>query len=131
MRDQPKFTSSRPKHPTGPNEVQQQPFRETFLHLVTDPEALAALRVLGDLAYQGVLEFCQYWPDGNGPTLQQEFRAIAADLRYLSQRLAFAGKEREIFTLEGQDLARSEIAEQLAGEVERLSRRVDEAADLA
>ncbi len=131
MRDQPKFTSSPPKNPIVPDEVQQQPFRETFLHLVTDPEALAALRVMGDLAYQGVLEFCQYWPDGNGSTLQQEFRAIAADLRYLSQRLTFASREREIFILEGQDQARSEIAEQLAGEVERLSREVDEAASKA
>ena len=129
MRDQPKSTSSPPKKPTAPDEVQQQAFRETFLHLVTDPEALAALRVVGDLAYQGVLEFCQYWPHGDGSTLQQEFRAIAADLRYLSQRLAFVGQEREFFVLEGQDQARSEIAEQLSGQVERLSRQVDEAAN--
>ena len=57
-------------------------FRETFLANFTAPGDAAALRRSGALIAEMVVEYRQYWPDGEEYP-RGELRAVLADLRYL------------------------------------------------
>jgi hypothetical protein len=50
-------------------------FRETFLAYFTRPEDAAALRHLGNLAFEMLLEHCRYFPDPPESETRWELRA--------------------------------------------------------
>lgn len=74
-------------------------FRETFLRYFTEPRAANALRVLGDFAYDMVLECWGGWPPCGEPLMLSELRAAAVDLRHLQGYLGAIGKSREVSSL--------------------------------
>jgi hypothetical protein len=57
--------------------------RETFLEIVSDPVANAALRQMADLQYETLLQYRRYWPDREEPYYYDNLRAALADLRHL------------------------------------------------
>lgn len=63
-----------------------EPWRETFLYHVTDPEVHSALRVLGGQIYEWVLDW-QHWPDEESPMVVTELRSAARELRHLESFL--------------------------------------------
>jgi hypothetical protein len=60
-------------------------FRESFLLYFSDPWANAALRSLGSLLYDFVLEYWHHWPDQPEGLLRASLRAAVAvaDLRHM------------------------------------------------
>ena len=58
-------------------------FRETFLLYFSDPEANTALRSLGSLLYDFVLEYWTNWPDQPEGLLRASLRAAIADMRHV------------------------------------------------
>jgi hypothetical protein len=58
-------------------------FRETFLLYVPDPTANATLRGFGELMYNLILEYWDYWPDHPEGLLRASLRAAVADLRHV------------------------------------------------
>lgn len=58
-------------------------FRETFLFYFTEPPANAALRVVGRLFHELVLEYYHHWPEWPEGVTATELRAALADLRHL------------------------------------------------
>ena len=63
-------------------------FRETFLLYFPDPGANDALRAVGELLYDMVLEYWQHWPDHPEGLIRAQLRAAVADLRHLQGFLA-------------------------------------------
>lgn len=74
-----------------------------------------------------VIEFRRRRPHGPEESgIQRELGAIAADLRYLTGRLARVGREWREARLERDDWARSAAAESLAAQLKQLATRVEE-----
>jgi len=65
--------------------------RESFLAIVTDPEYNKALRTVGDMLFELVLEFRGYWPNQPEGHIRTELRAAVADLRVIQGHLASVG----------------------------------------
>lgn len=63
-------------------------FRETFMLYFSDPEANTALRSLGSLLYDFVLEYWTNWPDQPEGLLRASLRAAIADMRHVQGFLA-------------------------------------------
>ena len=68
-------------------------FRETFLSILTEPRHNAAVRAVGDLAFELALDFRRHWPDQPEGSLRTELRAAIADLRFIQGHLASLGDE--------------------------------------
>jgi hypothetical protein len=58
-------------------------FRETFLSFIVGAEANTTVRRFGDLLYNLVLEYWQYWPDQPEGQLRASLRAAVADMRHV------------------------------------------------
>ena len=70
-------------------------FRETTLAAITDPDANATWRALGDHMYSMALEYCSHWPLEPEGSFRHQARAAVADLRHLQGFLAYLGREVE------------------------------------
>lgn len=63
------------------------PFREAFLRYLTVPEDAAAVRKVGDLIFEMVLDYCRCWPQPEETETVAELQAITRDLRYAEHQL--------------------------------------------
>jgi hypothetical protein len=89
----------RSKSTPGPNPPNVNParfedfpaFRETFLAVFTEPFYNTALREIGNLLFEMVLEYRDYWPDQPEGWLRSDLRALVADLRVVQGHLASIG----------------------------------------
>ena len=71
-------------------------FRECFLYYISGAESNATLRAFGDLFYQLILEYWEYWPHQPEGTLRAGLRAAIADLRHVQGfLLEWTGPEHE------------------------------------
>lgn len=98
-------------------------FRETFLLYFSDPWANAALRSLGSLLYDFVLEYWQHWPDQPEGLLRASLRAAVADIRHVQGFLAeWAAPETAHETPHLEHLAKvgGVVARDLGGLADRL-----------
>lgn len=102
-------------------------FRETFLMYVTEPDANAALRVVGRTVYDMLLEFYHHWPGWPEGSTRTEMRAALADLRHLEGYLAAVGREHEEAALTEPDTALSLLAGRHAGELARIAEEIESA----
>jgi hypothetical protein len=100
-------------------------FRETFLMYVTPLGYATALRVLGQMLYELVLEAPTGWPEWEESATRTELRAAAADLRHLEGFLAAVGQEREAASLDWIDARLSRFAARQAHEAGRLADRIE------
>jgi hypothetical protein len=66
-------------------------FRETFLGIFTTSEHNTALREIGNMIFEMVLEYRDYWPDQPEGWLRSDLRALIADLRVVQGHLASIG----------------------------------------
>ena len=67
-------------------------FRETFLVYVSHARYNAALRVVGEMLFEMVLETWGHWPDNPEGYLRGHLRAVVADLRHLEGCLSTLGE---------------------------------------
>lgn len=102
-------------------------FRETFLMYFTEPPANAALRIVGRLFHEIVLEYYHHWPEWPEGTTATELRAALADLRHLEGYFAAVGREHEQASLSEPDTALSLLAGRLAGELARIAEEIEAA----
>jgi hypothetical protein len=102
-------------------------FRETFLMYFTEPPANAALRVVGRLLHELVLEYYHHWPEWPAGVTATEMRCALADLRHLEGFLSAVGREHEEAALSEPDTALSILAGRLAGEVTRIAEEIESA----
>jgi len=70
-------------------------FRETTLACFLDKEANAAVRTVGQLLYNMVLEYWQLWPSEPEGSFRHSLRAVIADMRHIQGYLANMGRENE------------------------------------
>jgi hypothetical protein len=96
-------------------------FRETFLLYFTERPTNAALRVVGRMLHELVLEYCHHWPDWPDGSTRTELRAALADLRHLEGYLGTVGREHETASLSHADTGLSRLAARQAGEVSRIA----------
>jgi hypothetical protein len=102
-------------------------FRETFLMYFTEPQANAALRIVGRLFHDLVLEYYHRWPDWPESFTGTEMRSALADLRHLEGYLAAIGREHEQASLTEPDIALSQLAAREAGELARIAEEIEAA----
>ena len=102
-------------------------FRETFLMYFTEPPANAALRIVGRLFHEIVLEYYHHWPEWPEGTTATELRAALADLRHLEGYFAAVGREHEQASLSEPDIALSRLAAREAGELARIAEEIESA----
>lgn len=102
-------------------------FRETFLMYVTEPAYNAALRTLGRLLHELVLEYYHHWPNWQEGVTATELRAAVADLRHLEGYLGAVGMEHEEASLTEPEMALSRLAARQAGELTRLADELEQA----
>lgn len=100
-------------------------FRETFLMYFTEPPANAALRVVGRLFHELVLEYYHRWPDWPEGVTATELRSALADLRHLEGFLAAVGREHQTASLSEPDTVLSVLAGRLAGELARIAGEIE------
>lgn len=95
------------------------PFREAFLRYLTVPEDAEALRKVGSLIFEMVLDYCRCWPQPPESETVTELRAIIQDLRYAEHQL----RRNVAESLHAAHLGESEIdlARHANGWAERLS----------
>lgn len=112
-------------------------FRETFLLRVTEPGLNRALRVLGKVLHDMVLEHAHHWPRLPGSLDEWDLRAVAGDLRHVQSVLERVAREPDasgepartadgilLSALAADDATRvSEIAGQLTRDLERCRSR--------
>ena len=67
-------------------------FRETFLVYVSEPRYNAALRVIGEMLFEMVLETWGHWPEQPEGYVRSHLRAAVADLRHLQGYLTTQGE---------------------------------------
>lgn len=102
-------------------------FRETFLMYFTEPPANAALREVGRLFHELVLEYYHQWPAWTESVTATELRSALADLRHLEGYLEAVGRERETADLKDQDTTLSRLAGRLARELARVADEIESA----
>jgi hypothetical protein len=92
-------------------------FRETTLVAITDPNANAAARAVGQLFYAMVLQFDEF---GHASFCHQVGAALA-DLRFLEGRLEHLGHEHQITELNPEDTHLSRGCLPLAARVRKIA----------
>jgi hypothetical protein len=99
-------------------------FRETFLSFIVGAEANTTVRRFGDLLYNLVLEYWQYWPDQPEGQLRASLRAAVADMRHVQGFLAeWAAPETDHKNPHEEHLAKvgADVARDLAALADRRS----------
>lgn len=129
MTDQEKSTLQRATPPRiVPDSWEDYPvFRETFLMYFTEPPANAALRTVGRLFHDLVLEYYHHFPEWPEGTTATELRAALADLRHLEGYFAAVGREHTEASLTETDIALSRLAAREAGELARIAAEIEAA----
>jgi hypothetical protein len=102
-------------------------FRETFLVYFAERHTNSALRVVGRMFHELVLEYCHHWPDWPEGTTATELRAALADLRQLQGYLGTVGQEHETASLAKGDTYLSRLAARQAGELARIGDEIEAA----
>lgn len=102
-------------------------FRETFLMYFTEPPANAALREVGRLIHDLVLEHYHHWPAWTESVTATELRSALADLRHLEGFLESVGREREAAELKDSDATLSRLAGRLARELAGIADEIETA----
>jgi hypothetical protein len=102
-------------------------FRETFLLYLTEKPGNDALRVVGRLFHELVLEYSHLWPDWPEGTTTTELRAALADLRHLQGFLGTVGQEQETAALAHGETYLSRLAARQAGELARIGDEIERA----
>ncbi len=143
MTDQEKSTLPPPSNPTPPPPAQPDPddeaigppvidparfeefpvFRETFLSFVAGARSNAVLRGFGDLLFNLILDYWQYWPDQPEGQLRASLRAAIADMRHVQGFLTdWAAPETAHNNPHEEHLAKvgAEVAEDLGALADRL-----------
>jgi hypothetical protein len=110
-----------------PEEFEEYPvFRETFLLLVTDARANAAVRGFGRLLHELVLEFWGYWPPHPEGLFAAELRSAVADLRHVQGTLSEC--TGPAFSLENpQEVRLARIGAEVAVELGKLTDHLEQA----
>jgi hypothetical protein len=101
-----------------------QGFRESTLLWFTDAETNAALRTMGRMLYDLVLEW-KHWPKHPEGIVRAELRAAIADLRCVQGFLEAIGQEREATALDPFDAHLSRLAAAVAPELGQLGDRLE------
>lgn len=102
-------------------------FRETFLMYFTEPPANAALREVGRLIHDLVLEHYHHWPAWPESVTATELRSALADLRHLEGYLEAVGRERKAAELADADTTLSRLAGRLARELAGIADEIESA----
>lgn len=102
-------------------------FRETFLMYFTEPPTNSALRIVGRLFHELVLEYYHHWPNWPEGVTGTELRAAVADLRHLQGYLAAVGREHEEAELTEPNTVLSRLAARQAGELARIADEIEQA----
>jgi hypothetical protein len=100
-------------------------FRETFLMYVTPLGYSTALRVIGQMLYDLVLEPPIEWPEWGESATRREMRAAAADLRHVQGFLASIGQERKVSSLSTGDKKLSKFAGDTARVLNQIANRIE------
>jgi hypothetical protein len=99
-------------------------FRETTLHLFSDPKDREALRHVGGILYDLALEADRGLAGES--SIREEMRAVAADLRYVEGYLVMIGRLSEESSLSPTDDALARFAGKLAGQVGAVAAAIEE-----
>jgi hypothetical protein len=100
-------------------------FRESFLMYVTPLPYSGALRLVGQMLYDLVLEPPEEWPGWGESTTRREMRAAAADLRHVQGFLGGIGKERQVASLSPGDVKLSRYASSAARMLNRIANTIE------
>lgn len=100
-------------------------FRETFLLQFTPQEANAALRVVGRLLYDMVLEYNQHWPRHAEGFTRTEVRAAAGDLRHLQGFLADVAAEATASEVDPYHTHLCQVARETSAAIAALADRIE------
>ncbi len=100
-------------------------FRETFLSFVTPPGAADALRVVGNLFFDLMLN-ADDWPAWEESPVKVEMRALALDLRFAQGWLNTAQEANEN-TMVPEDAFLAKLAAKLAPQVGRIAATIERA----
>jgi hypothetical protein len=84
--------------------------RETFLYHFYQPDDRAALRHVGRMLHEWVLEMARYAPPTPESATREELRAVAADLRHCQGFLAAVARSRQEASLPPAAAALAELA---------------------
>ncbi len=127
MRELPKSTppAATPPRILPPSWEDFPAFRETFLLYFTERPTNAALRVVGRMLHELVLEYCHHWPDWSDGVTRTELRAALADLRHLEGYLGTVGREHETASLSDADTSLSRLAARQAVELARIAEEIE------
>lgn len=101
-------------------------FRETFLSFVTPPGAADALRVVGNLIFDLMLN-ADDWPTWTESPVKVEMRALALDLRFAQGWLNTAHEANEGGELAPEDAFLAKLATKLAPQVGRIAATIEHA----
>jgi hypothetical protein len=100
-------------------------FRHVFLLYFTQPEDVAALEHLGNLAYNMALEYSNKWPDWPESPTRAEMRAVVMDLRHAASFLAGIGEERRHSSLADEDERLCYMASTWAHMVAKIAKAIE------
>jgi len=98
-------------------------FRETFLVWLTPPGAADALRFVGNLFFDLMLN-ADDWPAPEESPVRGELQGAARDLRFLASYLATIG-QADASSLTPEDARLSRMAEPISREVGELAARIE------
>ncbi|HEX4952537.1 MAG TPA: hypothetical protein VF017_03965 [Thermoanaerobaculia bacterium] len=104
-------------------------FRETMLRHFTRAEDQAALRQVGRLLFESALEQAHLWPLPEESETVLALRAAALDLLHTARTLTALGHSRWASLLSPAEETLARLAERSAPQVERLARRLAQAAE--
>ncbi len=127
----PPATENEDEKPIGPPVIDPEHhedfpvFRECFLYRIAGADSNATLRAFGDLFYQLILEYSEWWPPQPEGTLRGGLRAAIADLRHVQGflLLEWTGPEASFETPHEEHLAR--VGGEIALEVGKLADRLE------
>jgi len=96
-------------------------FRETTLAYFLDKEFNAALRTVGRMLYEIVLEYWHYWPQEPEGSFRHGARAVIADMRHVQGYLVYMGRENEASALAPHEAHLSKRCPALAERVKEIA----------
>jgi hypothetical protein len=99
-------------------------FRETFLAWLTPPGAAEALRFVGNLFFDLMLN-ADDWPTWTESPVRAELRGAAADLRFLQGFLTTIGTQEKKSDLRGDDAWLSHFAAKMAPMVGKIAEWIE------
>jgi hypothetical protein len=122
MRDRAESTAATPAAPVPPARPfdEGDGFRETWLRYFTRAEDEATFRHLSRLVHELILDFRPNLPKLPESDTRRELTAAGRDLRFLAGYLAGVAAERITCEQTLEDARLSNLADQLAGRVERI-----------